>query len=412
MKAGGRFVPPVGRSSRFALALSLAALASLPAGASAGQLRSFELPSPLVEPGPPGATLSSDRTVPKVHLLLPDGYKAGGKRRYPVLWLLHGANGGPDAWLGRNDARQLTAGMRAIVVMPDGGVAGMYLDWWNEGLRGGPAWASYHLNLLRRTVERRYRIRESRRWHAIAGISMGGQGTLRYAAMLPGYFGSAVGFSAAFPDTQSEVMQFGLNVALQGSAPGVSYEAAFGAPSGPYAEGNSPQNLAANYTHTRIYLTSGDGTNCPEDPVTPGTELDAVTETFISGQQGPFTAAARAAGAEVAAVTTCGVHTFGVWDRAFPAARAWGFFRPVPERPRRWTYRTIAASGEMWGLRFRFAAPPETLVEFRRFGRRLAASGNGTVAIRGRRGCKFRWSLPFDKRLPRGCLGPAGKRGG
>ena len=33
-------------------------------------------------------------------------------------------------------------------------------------------------------------------------------------------------------------------------------------------------------------------------------------------------------------MTTCGVHTFGVWDRAFAAARAWGFFKPVPERPR------------------------------------------------------------------------------
>jgi S-formylglutathione hydrolase FrmB len=387
-------------------------LATFPAGATAAQLRSFELPSPLVEPGPPGATLSGGRTVPKVNVLLPDGYKARAKRRYPVLWLLHGANSSADSWLQRNDARELTAGMQAIVVIPDGGVAGMYLDWWNGGVRGGPAWTSYHLNLLRRTLERRYRIREGRRWHAIAGISMGGQGTLRYAAMLPGYFGSAVGFSAAFPDTQSAVMQFGLDVALAGSAPGVSYEAAFGPPTGPYAEGNSPQNLAANYAHTRVYLTSGNGTNCPEDPVTPGTELDAITETFINGQQGPFTEAARAAGAQVAEVTTCGVHTFGVWNRAFPVARAWGFFRPVPERPRRWTYRTIATSGEMWGLRFRFAEPPPALVEFRRSGRRLAASGSGTVSIRARGGCKFRWSAPFDKRLPRGCLRQAREAGG
>ena len=86
--------------------------------------------------------------------------------------------------------------------MPDGGVFGMYTDWWNDGARGNPAWATYHLRVLRREIERRYPIRAGRRWHAIGGISMGGQGTLRYAAMLPGYFGSAAGFSAALPDTQ------------------------------------------------------------------------------------------------------------------------------------------------------------------------------------------------------------------
>src|SRR3546814_7766171 len=74
--------------------------------------------------------------------------------------------------------------------MPDGGVFGMYMDWWNGGRREGPAWASYHLDVLRQTIDDRYNIRPGRRWHAIGGISMGGQGALRYAALLPGYFGS------------------------------------------------------------------------------------------------------------------------------------------------------------------------------------------------------------------------------
>ena len=121
--------------------------------------------------------------------------------------------------------------------------------------------------------------------------------------------------------------------------------------------------------------------NCPEDPVTPGIELDAATESLINAQQEPFADAVRAAGADVTAVTTCGVHTFGVWDRAFAAAREWGFFEPVPERPRRWVYRTVATEGEMWGLRFRFAAPPSTVARFERSGRTLTATGSGTVEI-------------------------------
>ena len=379
------------------IALGLLAIASSPAAAS--ELRSFSLPSRLVDPSEPGGTLEHARTAPKVNVLLPDGYRAKGSRRYPVLWLLHGANGGTDTWI--PGIERLAAGLPAIVVMPDGGVAGMYTDWWNGGRHGDPAWASYHLEVVRRIVERRYRVRPGRRWHAIGGISMGGQGALRYAALLPGYFGSVVGFSAAFPDIQAVVVESGID-GLLGNY-GVSYKAIFGPRTGTYAEGNSPQALAPNYAHTRMYLTSGNGTNCPQDPHGPTFALDAATEAVINAQQGPFAAAVRHAGADVTAVTTCGVHTFGVWDRAFVKARAWGFFRAVPEQPRRWTYRTVATSGEMWGLRFRFARPPSVVATFRRSGDGLAASGRGRVRISGPRGCELSARLPFKRRLPDGC---------
>jgi hypothetical protein len=75
----------------------------------------------------------------------------------------------------------------------------------------------------------------------------------------------------------------------------------------------------------------------------------------------------------------------------------------VPERPRGWVYRTVATAGEMWGLRFRFAAPPSTVVQFKRSGRTLSASCTGKVRIRGPRGCELSWKLPFERRLPRAC---------
>lgn len=385
---------------RLGLVVTLTLLAVAPTSAAASKLESFELPSRLVDTSSPGGKLPGGRAVPKVNVLLPDGYKRRAKRRYPVVVLLHGAHGGADSWFDRNDMRELGTGMPAVLVMPDGGRFGMYTDWWS----GGSAWATYHLSVLRRAIERRYRIRSGRRWHAIAGISMGGQGTLRYAAMLPGYFGTAVGFSAAFPDMQSAVAVAGLDGLPAGTGPPGVYQSIFGPSTAAYAEGNSPQALAANYAHTRLYLTSGDGTNCPQDPQTSTFALDTATEILINGQQEPFARAARRAGADVTALTTCGVHTFGVWDRAFGAARAWGFFRPVPERPRRWSYRTIATAGEMWGLRFRFARPPAAVAEFERSGRRLTATGRGSLRIRGRRGCSLRAQLPFKRRLPRACL--------
>lgn len=384
------------------VALSLAVLA--PVVTRAGEIQTFELPSALVDPATPGGTLEDGRAVPKVHVLLPDGYRADAKRGYPVLWLLHGANGGTDTWL--PGITTLAAGFEGIVVMPDGGQFGMYMDWWNDGTRGGPAWTTYHLQLLRQEIALRYPIRRGRRWHAIAGISMGGQGALRYAALLPGYFGSVVGFSPAFLDMQSGIPQVGLDILPVPGLGGRSvYGTIFGPATGAFAEGNSPKALAPNYEHTRIYLTSGDGVNCPQDPVTPNVDLDAVTEALINSLQEPFADAVRAADADVTSITTCGVHTFGVWDRAFAAARAWGFFGRVRERPRRWAYRTVAQEGEMWGLRFRFAAPPSTVARFERSGSRLTATGTGTVEIRGRRGCRVAAELPFAIVLPRACRG-------
>ena len=366
------------------------------ASASAGQVETLALPSPLVDTSTPGGKIAKG-TVPHVNVLLPDGYDAD--RPYPVLWLLHGANGGTDNWL--PGVTKLLDGLGAIVVMPDGGRLGMYTNWWNGGQRGGPAWASYHLNVVRKEVERRYEIRSNRRWHAIGGISMGGQGTLRYAAMLPGYFGTAFGLSAAVPDMQSEAAQVG--IAAAGGSSNVSYEQIFGPPSGTWAEGNSPQALVTNLGHTRIYLTSGNGTPCPQDPMTDTFALDVVTETFINEQQVPFANAARAEGADVTELTTCGVHTFGVWDRAFPGVRAWGLFKRVPKAPSEWTYRTIATKGEMWGLRFRFAEPPAEVIEFERSAQTLSGAGSGDVRIRGGRGCRMDLALPFEMRLPAAC---------
>src|SRR5262245_42819705 len=244
-------------------ALGLLALA--PVAVRGAELQTFELPSELVDASTPGGTLEPGRTVPKVHVLLPDGYRANSKRGYPVLWLLHGANGGTDTWI--PGITTLAAGLGAIVVMPDGGQFGMYMNWWNDGVRGVPAWTTYHLRVLRQEIDRRYPIRRGRRWHAIAGISMGGQGALRYAAMLPGYFGAVVGFSAAFPDMQAPVAQVGLDLLpVRDRGDRSVYEIIFGSADSAFAEGNSAYALAPNYDHLRVYLTSGDGVNCPQDP--------------------------------------------------------------------------------------------------------------------------------------------------
>jgi hypothetical protein len=102
-------------------------------------------------------------------------------------------------------------------------------------------------------------------------------------------------------------------------------------------------------------------------------------------------------------VTTCGIHTFGVWDRAFAAAREWGFFEPVRRRPRDWEYRTAATTGNMWGLRFRFVDAPMEVATFTRTGRTLRATGSGRVVITRPGGCRFAAELPFERTVPKAC---------
>ena len=238
---------------------------------------------------------------------------------------------------------------------------------------------------------------------------MGGQGALRYAAMLPGYFGSVAGFSAALPDMQSPEAQVGLGLlAAANQVGGATYDAIFGPPAGAYAEGTSPMALVPNLAHTRIYLTSGWGIPCLQDPVRPSSVgVDLVTETFVHQGQLPFAMAARAAGADVTTVTQCGVHTFEVWDRAIPAANEWGFFNEVADQPQTWRYRTIATAGEVWGLSFRFSAPPSQVDELARSGTVLTGTGSGTVSITGPPGCTVRATLPFRRTLPTSCFGPS-----
>ena len=101
---------------------------------------------------------------------------------------------------------------------------------------------------------------------------------------------------------------------------------------------------------------------------------------------------------------TCGVHTFGVWDRAIPAARRWGFFEPVAENPDTWVYRTVATDGEAWGLGFRFAAPPDRIVDFRRRGPTLSiGAAGGPLTLTSPAGCSLSTPTPAEVHLPLPC---------
>jgi diacylglycerol O-acyltransferase/trehalose O-mycolyltransferase len=59
----------------------------------------------------------------KVRLLLPAQYASLPRRRWPVVYLLHGCCDTYESWTRSTDIARLTARSDVLVVMPDGGKA-------------------------------------------------------------------------------------------------------------------------------------------------------------------------------------------------------------------------------------------------------------------------------------------------
>ncbi len=139
------------------------------------------------------------------HAYLPDGYDQGS-RRYPIIYLLHGAGGDEASWLTEGHAKVTLDRLIArgtippvIVVMP--GCRGC---WWVDGpsLKAETAfWAD-----LVPEVERRFRVVGTRQGRFIAGLSAGGYGAVRYALRYPDRVGAVAALSpAVYADTPPEI---------------------------------------------------------------------------------------------------------------------------------------------------------------------------------------------------------------
>jgi S-formylglutathione hydrolase FrmB len=134
----------------------------------------------------------------RVRITLPNDYFQSGTTRYPVLYLLHGGAGGNSAqWTtGGGIAEQLTSGRPLITVMPDGGKVGWYTNWVDQS-QGAQAWADFHVNQLIPWIDANLRTVAAKGGRAIAGLSMGGFGAIRYAQDRPDLFAYAASFSGA-----------------------------------------------------------------------------------------------------------------------------------------------------------------------------------------------------------------------
>ena len=130
----------------------------------------------------------------KYAIYLPPDYETS-KRKYPVLYLLHGSGDDQAGWVQFGDVLQITdkaieSGLATpmIIVMPDAqsGQKGYFNSFdgeWN--------YESFFFDEFVPFIEKKYRIRSEKRFRAIAGLSMGGGGAFIYALRHPEMFSSA-----------------------------------------------------------------------------------------------------------------------------------------------------------------------------------------------------------------------------
>jgi S-formylglutathione hydrolase FrmB len=193
-----------------------------------------------------------------VRILLPSGYSTS-HRRYPVLYLLHGSFDSYQGWTTEGNAEQATAKLPLIVVMPDAGIVGNYTNWYNNGSFGLPEWESYHIDQLLPWIDAHYRTIDSREGRAVAGLSMGGGGAIKYAAVYPDKFVAAASFSGAVDSNNSVVWQVtqASGVSDGDHQPG----AIFGlhATDDVRWRDNNPWDLAENLRGLKLWLFTGNG---------------------------------------------------------------------------------------------------------------------------------------------------------
>jgi putative tributyrin esterase len=126
-------------------------------------------------------------------VLVPADY-ATSSRRYPVLYLLHGLTGNEDDWWERSRAAEYASRYRLIIVTPGVG------DSWYANSATDPA-ARYEDAVVRDLIphiDAEYRTEARREGRAIAGLSMGGLGAMKFALRYPEMFAFAASFSGAF----------------------------------------------------------------------------------------------------------------------------------------------------------------------------------------------------------------------
>jgi putative tributyrin esterase len=151
---------------------------------------------------------------------LPVGY-VDSRARFPVLYLLHGLYGDRTNWSQLTKLADYARSERIIIVMPDAANS-----WYMNSQSNAQ---DQYENLIYRDliaeVDMRYRTIPERKARAVAGLSMGGYGALKFSLKYPELFVCAASMTGALSaplDLGDQVAEFRDDLLKAFGAPGDS----------------------------------------------------------------------------------------------------------------------------------------------------------------------------------------------
>lgn len=134
-------------------------------------------------------------------VIVPDGYgnpdvkntMAEKPLSYSVIYLLHGLTGHFDNWTDKTKLAEYAARYNYIIVTPEGN-NGWYTD---SATAANDKYESYILKELIPEIDKKFRTKAARESRAIAGLSMGGYGSLKFGLKNSDKFALVGSFSGA-----------------------------------------------------------------------------------------------------------------------------------------------------------------------------------------------------------------------
>ena len=150
----------------------------------------------------------------------PYGYEANPKKKYPVLYLLHGAGGDEEAWISMGRTAQILDNLiekglaePMICVMPNGnpnqraaqtlGLPETEMDWRDQANRD--AYVKSLCEEIVPFIEKNFRAIAKPVSRAISGLSMGGGHTITASNLYPEMFDYICPLSAAGQSTAEQI---------------------------------------------------------------------------------------------------------------------------------------------------------------------------------------------------------------
>ncbi len=129
----------------------------------------------------------------RFNIILPPNYY-NTDERYIVIFLLHGFSGNHNDWINRTGLVKYLTNYNFVVVCPEADNS-----WYtNSPFIKNRNYEDYIIKELIPYVEKKYRVISTKHGRAIAGLSMGGYGAIKFALKYPNYFLMAGSFSGAF----------------------------------------------------------------------------------------------------------------------------------------------------------------------------------------------------------------------